>query len=617
MPPMAAASALQLWITFAIIGVAIGSYVSERISMELTSVLVIVGLLIFFEFNPLPLDGQSNVLDAPSLLSGFANPALITIIALLVIGQGLFHTAALERPTRYLAFMGRRRPKTTLVTTLVCAGVLSAFLNNTPVVVMFIPVLTALAARLNVKPSKVLIPLSFISILGGMTTIIGSSTNLLVTGVVTEIGLPSIGFFDFFIPGLVLAGAGLVYLALTADRLLPEREALASEASELTGKQFIAQIKVTRDHPLNGTRAIAGLFPALKQMTVRLVQRGDETILPPFEDVELQPGDFIIVAATRQTLTEALMEVDRVLTTEVPENEIDEPAALDASGGELTLCETVITPNSRLVGRPIGQSGLRSETGCIVFGIQRRSRMIRGRLEEIRLEPGDSVLLLGPRNRIRSLRSNRHLLLLEWSAHELPDIKLAYRARLIFVATVLAAATGVVPIVIAALAGAATMLPAGCLNIRQAARAFDRRIYLLIGAAIAMALALDKTGGGLLIAHSVINLVGNESPALILSGLFLAIAVLTNFLSNNATALLFTPIAVGTARELGLDPTPFIFAVIFAANCSFATPMGYQTNLLVMGPGRYKYLDYTRTGAPLLLVLWICYSLFAPWYFEL
>lgn len=614
---MLAADTVQIWFTFAIIGLAVVSYVSERISMELTSVLVIVALLAFFEFHPLALDGTANALNAPSLLAGFANPALVTIIALLVIGQGLYHTAALERPTRQLAFWARRRPLLTLGSTLIGAGFLSAFLNNTPVVVMFIPVLSSLAARLNVSPAKLLIPLSFISILGGMTTVIGSSTNLLVAGMVEQVGLMKLGFFDFAVPGFLLATVGAVYVGLCVPRLLPERDPLASAATGLSGKQFIAQLAITPDHPLHGAEPIAGLFPALKNMTVRLVQRGDTSILPPFEEVSLRSGDMVIVAATRQALTEALLAGEGLLTTDVPISDDDQPSALDGSGAELTLCETVVAPSSTLIGRRIGQSGLRADTGCLVLGIQRRSRMIRGRLEDIRLEPGDGVLLLGPRGRIRDLRTNRDLLLLEWSAHELPDIKLANRARLIFAATVGLAAAGVLPIVIAALAGAAAMIPAGCLNMRQAARAVDRRIFLLIGAAIAMALALEKTGAGQLIAHTVIAGVGAGSPALVLSVLFLLIAVMTNFLSNNATALLFTPIAASTALELGVDAKPFIFAVIFAANCSFATPMGYQTNLLVMGPGQYRYLDYTRSGAPLIVLLWLSYSIFAPWYYGL
>ncbi|MGI9483869.1 MAG: SLC13 family permease [Hyphomicrobiales bacterium] len=612
---------LQMWVTFGVIFLAVVSYVLERVSMELTSICVIVVLLLFFHFFPVTGDDGANLLGADSMLSGFANPALITIIALLVIGQGLYHTGALIRPTRRIAILGRSRPQFTLIATLVSAGIISAFMNNTPVVVIFIPVLTALAHRLHVSPSKVLIPLSFISILGGMMTIIGSSTNLLVAGIAVKSGIPEIGFFDFFIPGLVLATVGCFYVIFLAPRLLPDREALPASETGLSGKQFIAQIEVTPEHVLYGERAVAGLFPHLKQMTVRLVQRGEHVFLPPFEDVRLKTGDLVIVAATRKALTEALMAPEGILTTDLPAEEADddgsEPAQIDASGGELTLAETVIAPASRLIGRRIGQSGLRTDTGCIVLGIQRRSRMIRGRLEEIRLEPGDTVLMLGTRSRIRALRANRDLLLMSWSAEELPDMKLATRARLIFLATITAAATGFVPIVLAALAGAAAMVPAGCLNVRQASRAFDRRIYLLIGAAIAMALALDKTGGAMFLAQGVVNAFAGASPAVILSALFLLIAVLTNFLSNNATALLFTPIAVGTARELGIDPLPFLYGVIFAANCSFAAPMGYQTNLLVMGPGHYKFSDYTRVGAPLIIILWIVYSLFAPVYFDL
>jgi di/tricarboxylate transporter len=611
----------QMWATFAIILLAVTSYVIERVSMELTSICVIVVLLLFFHFFPIYGSDGANLLGSAAMLSGFANPALITIIALLVIGQGLYHTGALIRPTRRIAVLGRSRPQLTLIATLVSAGIISAFMNNTPVVVIFIPVLTALAHRLHVSPSKVLIPLSFISILGGMTTIIGSSTNLLVAGIAVQSGIPEIGFFDFFVPGLVLATVGCLYVVFIMPRLLPSRDALPSSETGLSGKQFIAQIEVNPEHILYGEQAVAGLFPHLRQMTVRLIQRGEIVFLPPFEDVRLKAGDLVIVAATRQALTEALTSPEGILTTALPEDdenvENTEPTQIDASGGELTMAETVVAPASRLIGRRIGQSGLRTETGCVVLGIQRRSRMIRGRIEEIRLEPGDTILMLGSRVRIRGLRANRDLLLMSWSAEELPDMTLAFRARAIFLATVIAAATGVVPIVVAALAGAAAMVPAGCLNVRQASRAFDRRIYLLIGAAIAMALALEKTDGAMVLAHGVVAALDGASPAIILSALFLLIAILTNFLSNNATALLFTPIAVGAARELGVDPLPFVYSVIFAANCSFAAPMGYQTNLLVMGPGHYKFSDYMRAGGPLIIILWLVYSFFAPLYFGL
>ena len=276
-----------------------------------------------------------------------------------------------------------------------------------------------------------------------------------------------------------------------------------------------------------------------------------------------------------------------------------------------------MAPGSRVIGRRVEEIGLRAETGCVVLGLQRRSRMIRSRISEIRLEAGDVLLILGSRDNVRKLRHSRDLLLLEWSATELPDVKYANRARFIFLATVIAAASGIVPIVIAAMAGAAAMIPAGCLNIRQAARAINRSIYMLIGAALAMAAALEATNGAMYIAHSMVAALSGASAGVILSALFLLIAVMTNFLSNNATALLFTPIALSTALELGVDPAAFIHAVIFAANCSFATPMAYQTNLLVMGPGHYRFSDFVRTGTPLIFIIWLAYSLFAPWYYGL
>jgi di/tricarboxylate transporter len=617
---------VQIWATFAIIAVAAWSYVLEKASLEVTSVTVMVALLLFFHVFPVEGPGGANRLGPEALLAGFASPALITVMALLVIGQGLFQTGALEGPTRRVAARGVNYPGTTLALVLLIAGVTSAFMNNTPVVVMFIPVISALTARLGLNISKTIMPLSFISILGGMVTLIGSSTNLLVAGVAAKLGVAPIGFFDFAVPGLVLASIGAVYVLFVAPRLLRVRETMAEAVGARSGKQFIAQIPVTQDHPLEGQTAVAGLFPALKDMTVRMIQRGEHPILPPFEDVTLRNGDMVIVAATRNALTEALKSRDGVLSTDPdllnPEPETKEEAeAAEARAqgprrpGELTLAEAVIAPGSRMIGRRIEQLGLRADTGCIVLGIQRRSRMIRMRMSEIRLEAGDVVLILGPREAVRGLRSNRDVLLLEWSATELPEIHFAARARLIFVATVAVSASGLVPIVIAALAGAAAMIPAGCLNIRQASRAFDRRIYLLIAAAIAMAVSLEATGGAAVLAHGVVNAMGGTSPAMIMSALFLLIAAMTNLLSNNATAVLFTPLAINTAVELGIDPTPFVFTVIFAANCSFATPMAYQTNLLVMGPGHYRFGDFARAGLPLIFLMWLAYSVFAPWYY--
>ncbi len=610
---------VQMWWTFAIIGIAIVSYVAERVSLEVTSVGLVVALLVLFHFHTG--SNGSALLTTRELLSGFASPALITILSLLVIGQGLFQTGALEGPTRQLQQMGRNRSSSILIFTLIIAAVISAFLNNTPVVVMFIPIVSAITHKLGISPSKALMPLSFITILGGMTTLIGSSTNVLVAGLAERHGAITIGFFDFVVPGTLLAVIGALYVIVVVPRLLQPGETMASEIKAMGGRQFIAQISISAGHPLEGEASIAGMFPALKDMTVRLIQRGEHPILPPFEDVTLHSGDVVIVAATRKALTEALISKESLLTTAAPPSD---PGAYDDTDeteplkiGGLTLAEAVVAPGSRLIGRRIEESGLHASTGNIVLGIQRRSRMVRVRLSEIRLEAGDVILVLGSRSDIRRLRLNHDLLLLDWSARELPDITLAARAMLIFAATVLAAATGLIPIAIAALAGAFAMIPAGCLNLRQASRAFDRKIYLMIGASLAMAEALSATGGANFIAMSAVNAVAGASTAVVLSAFFLVIALLTNVLSNHATAALFTPIAIDTAQQLDADPVMFVFAVILAANCSFATPMAYQTNLLVMGSGHYKFSHFLKAGTPLIFLLWLAYSLFAPWYYQL
>ncbi len=614
-------SSIQMWVTFGVIFCAVILYSLERWSLEMISIGVVVSLIFIFHFFPVsdPSTGF-NQLNAERLLSGYANTALITIIALLIVGQGMYQSGALERPTQQLTQLTGGRPGLTLFLILTIVAIISAVLNNTPVAVMFIPIMSAVAARADIPVSKVMMPLSFMCVLGGMTTLIGSSTNLLVAQTAHHSAVDSaqraqldIGFFDFTVPGLVLLGVGSLYVLYIMPRLLPIRQSMSGELVDQSGRQYIAQIDLTPDHPLIGKTAVAGLFPDLTDMTVRMIQRREKAILPPFEDISLQSGDAVIVAATRKKLTEILASQPKFLSGMIDHQE--DPSR--RGGQALSLVEAVVAPGSRFIGRSIQQIGFRYQTGCIVLGVQRRSRMIRVRMNDIRFEAGDVLLIFGTHRNIRGLRANKDVLPLEWSTEELPDIANSLRARIIFGITVLSAASGFVPIVLAAMMGAVAMVAFGCLNIRQAARAFDRRIYLLVGAALAMGTALEFTGGASYLAHSLVAIFANADSAVLLSAFFLLVALLTNVLSNNATAVLFTPIAVGIAAETGVEPRAFVYAVIFAANCSFATPMSYQTNLLVMGPGHYQFVDYVKAGTPLIILLWITFSLFAPWYFGL
>ncbi|WP_319773322.1 SLC13 family permease [Breoghania sp.] len=603
---------IQMALTFVIIGVTIVLYAMERFPIEVTALGSVVSFVILF--TVLPFEGPDGDLGPQALLMGFANPALITIMALLIVGQALFHTDALDKPTQNILKLFRKLRLAPITPILIGVAAISAFLNNTPVVVMFLPVLAAMAAANGTAAARVLMPLSFIAILGGMTTLIGSSTNLLVADVAKRVSDIQIGFFSFTPIGALLATIGSLYIIFVMPKILKPRKTMADEVQgPAGGKQFIAQIPVTYNHPLVGTRAVAGMFPNLRDMTVRLVQRGEKPFLPPFEGVELQPGDTVIVAATRQTLTKALSLRKPIVRSNNGSETTPEEQMLPE--GTATLAEAVVAPGSRMIGRTTAQSSLRADNNCVVMGLQRRSRMPRMAMSDIRLEAGDVLLLAGPHDDIQSLRGNRDVLLLDWSTAEVPKRRHAPRALAIFIGIVGCAALGIVPVVTAALAGALAMMISGCLNVRQALRALDSRIFMLIGASLAAATALERTGGAKTVAEALITAMDGQPPAAILSMLFLLIAVLTNVLSNNATAVLFAPIAINIAQRTGVDGQAFVTCLIFAANCSFATPIGYQTNLIVMGPGHYRFSDFFRAGAPLVLIIWLSFSLIAPWYY--
>lgn len=599
----------QMWAVFAIVAVGVYLYVRERFSIEAISVGLIFALMIFGNLFTPPEQGM----DTASMLSGFAAPALITIMALLVVGQGLFQTGALERITVTINRALDHSPRRTLALVFGVAFGVSMFMNNTPVVVMFIPVLAAMSSKLGSKASRFMMPLSFLCILAGMTTLIGSSTNLLVNDVLVRTTDMSLSFFTQFVPGMTLAAIGAVFIIIASPWLLPDRES-EEPVLQSSGHQFIAQIRITNGHPLDGVKPIAGLFTTLRDVTVRMVQRGERSLLPPFED-PLEVGDVLIVAATRTQLSALLKTRPQYLRGMLEIGDFD--ASAGTSESAIALSEAVIAPGSRMIGRNIEQIGFRRQTGCLVLGIQRRSRMIRKRMLDIRLEAGDVLLVFGFENEIASLRRNRDLILLDWSTAELPDIRKAATARAIFVLTIVAAALSLVPIEIAALGGAIGMIATGCLNIRQAVRALDMRIFLLIGAAFAMGLGIERTGGAEFIGTNVVAAVKPFGTQALIGSVFIVVAIFTNIISNSAAALLFAPIALSIAEKADIDPIVMVLTIIFAANCSFATPIAYQTNLLVMGPGHYRFGDFARFGIPLVLLLWASYVLLVPVFFGL
>jgi len=519
----------------------------------------------------------------------------------------------MARPTAWLTRIGGNAGAGAVAVVLISAATLSAFLNNTPVVVIFIPILTMLATQRGISPAHVFMPLSFLSILGGMTTLIGSSTNLLVAGVAARSGI-TLDFFDITVPGLVIAVVGAIYVIRVMPRALTPRAGQEGRVVDPGGKQFLGEIDITQGHSFLGLRARSGLFPGLGDLMPRMIIRNEATILPPFDDIQLSVGDRLIVTATRRAFSRALSRGNLKVKT------------LDPSGGEqgdrankigpdIVMAEAVVAPGSRYAGRTMQYSGLRTQFGITLFGLQRKSRMARAALSEIRLEPGDTLLLCGREQNISALRGNHDLLLLEYSAQPVPQSAKALLATAIFLTIVALSAAGLLPIEVLAVSGAIAMVMTGCLTIGEAARSIDRSIFMLVGASIAAATALERTGGANLIADGVVQALHGAAPVILLSGLFLVVAIFTNLLSNNATAVLFTPIALDIAANLGSAPEPWLACVIFAANASFASPIGYQTNLLVMGPGRYRFMDFVKAGVPLVIIVWLTFSLIAPIYY--
>lgn len=618
----------HMWFVLLLTGAAVVMFAREKWPLEATSGVLITALLVFGQFFPLPDANGKNMLNAEALLAGFANPALVAVLALLVMGQAVIHTDAL-RPLIHLFVKNRKVPVWfSIGGILIFVMVFSAFLNNTPLVILAIPLMQALSLSAGLSESRLMMPLSYVAILGGMTTLVGSSTNLLVSSAMQDLGYPPFAFFDFVVPGAIMAAAGFVYIVLVLPRMLPTRKSLTDELRD-GEKEFVAELDIVEDSSLIGSQCIDGRFPEFPEMDVRLIQRAGHLILPPFEGYQIEKNDILIVAATRNALADLLSKYPGFLLSEdeekwiTPKEELNEdgtpkPAELEAKVAETRiLAEVMITPTSRMVDMTIEQVGFNRQFGTIVLGIQRRARVVRRRMGRIRLEAGDVLLIAGSQKAVNDMRNNPDVIVLSGSKRELPTPKKAPVAGLIFLSTVLLASLGIMSITVAAITGSILLIATGCLNIRQATRAIDRKIILLVGSMLGLGVALQATGGAQFIADQLLRVPFADIPLAMAALMFILIAFLTNILSNNACAILFTPIAMNMAINLGVDPIIFAVTVVMAANCSFASPIGYKTNLLVMGPGHYRFRDFMKVGIPLVLVLWVTYIFIAKYYYGL
>lgn len=606
---------VHMWFSLFLIVAAIISYANDKIALEITSITVIAVLLFFFHIFPLVDDDGTPIMTMQKLLLGFSNPALVSVLCLLVLGQALIQTGALNEVVNLILRITHNNAVLAISVSLIFVTIISAFLNNTPVVVIFIPILAALAKSVNISVSKVMIPLSFVSILGGMTTLIGSSTNLLVSGIMVEMGREPLGFFDFTFPGVIIASVGMIYVLFVLPKLLPDRASMVKSMA-LNGddnRQFVTQIEIGYDANMVGMDIKNGTIDGMPNLSIMMLQRGEHAFLPPFdEDIVIRPRDIVILSSQKKDLAEFFKRFPEVMGEEAEaikgesEEDINDTA---------NMAEIVISPSSKVIGKTLEETGFHGQFNCLVLGIQRQARTIRSKITETKLASGDVLLVLGKKNDILHLHESKDFLLMEWSTEEIHSEKNAGKAISIFGMVVVLSASGILPITVAAFAGVALIVLTKCLNMKQVAKSLDGKIILLVASSLALGAALQDTGGAEFIASNVVSLMDGFSALSIMVMMFIIMILMTNVLSNNATAVLFTPIAINLADQLNVDPRMFLFVVIFGCNCSFASPIGYQTNLLVMGPGHHKFSDFIRGGVPLTLIVLVTYTIYAAFYF--
>ncbi len=605
LPPLPNAHTLAVIL---LAGVALLLFTREKIPLETSSFFILIALSVGFELFPFQANG--TVLHAVDFFHGFGHEALVAVCALMIAGQGIVRTGALEPVGRILARLWKSSPNFSLLLTLLVGAVISAFINNVPVVILLLPILISVSIKTGIKPSSVLMPMGFATLLGGTCTTIGTSTNLLVVSVAAEMGLKQMNMFDFALPAVIAGSIGIVYLWLVVPRIIPEREIILADTSP---RIFSAHLAILEESPTNGKTLAEVLKKVDGAMKVISIRRGPDSFTMPLPSVVLKAGDQLILRDT----PEQLKEFERVLEGTLYQDEslnrpVDDEHPLNAEDQQ--IAEIAVIEGSSLQGRTLRGMRFIDRYGLIILAIHRAGQPLEKRYDTIRdilLSAGDILLVQGPREQIANLKKEEDFLVLD-ATMDLPFTKKAPIALSIMLAIIILAATGILPIAISAAFGALLMILTGCLGWRDATRALSAQVILIVVASLALGAALLKTGGADYLAQLFVTLTGNASPSFVISGLMFLMMVLTNIVSNNATAVIGTPIAISIATQMGQPAEPFVLAVLFGANMSFATPMAYKTNLLIMNAGKYTFNDFLRIGIPLALILWAALSWLLP-----
>ena len=574
-----------------IIVIALVLFITEFFPIDVTA-LVVLGLLLIF-----------GLVTPNESLSGFSNPAVITIGCLFIMSYALQKSHVLEYVIININKILDKSQTLGMVVYLFCIGIASAVVNNTAIVAIFMPITIRLADKYNISPSKVLIPLSYAAILGGTLTLVGTSTNLIVNSILVDSSGISLGMLEFAKFGIIKFVIGLIYIFTIGHKLLPSRVAKSSSITDYSLDGYLTEFKINENSPLCGKTLLDRKINENYDVIVLDVLRGGEIITSNLRSLVLKQEDILFVKGSFDNF-QRLKEIEKLsllIDEKLTQEELEQEDNI--------LAECLITDNSELIGQTLKEANFRRSFGSFVLAIRREGEVIRRKLSQFILKPFDTLLVYGPQDRVNQLASREGFIVLGKVNASLDSHPLWWLSIFTILFAVVMAIFKIIPIVVGVILGVIALLIARVITPNEAYSSIHWQVIIVIAAFLPMGAAMKKTGLDEIISNSIGNIVNlfpvDLIPYFLLAIIYLITMILTEIASNVATAIIMTPIALTLATQFGFDPRPFIFAVCYAASASFITPIGYQTNLMVFGPGGYRYSDYIKVGLPLGIILWI------------
>lgn len=582
---------------------------------------IILGALILFGTEKLRVDivallvllvvGLTGLVDAKEVFAGFSNSAVITVWAVYIVSGGLFKTGVADLLGKFILRIAGDREERLIAVIMLTCGIMSAFMNNVGATAMLLPAVVSISRQKNVPVSKLLIPLSFSSLLGGKLTLIGTPANILATNIVADFGLPTFDFFDFTPIGIVVFATGILYMVFIGRHLLPIRQPLDVQQAPQQLKEYVSEVRVLPDGGLVGMTLMQSKLGEKFDLTVLAIVRDNMTETDISRDSVIMPEDILLIKGSIENLMRATQSLGLMLSSG-PQIDLDK-----LKQDKNHFFEATLSPSSTIIGASLRSMRFRDRYGFTVLAIRRHGEVITMRLREIHLQFGDDLLLLGERERLPALQEHNDFLILEQVRITENRGKKMPIAIGLMVLVVSLALFGGLDIAMAMVIGAVGMVLTRCLTMDEAYQSIDWRTVFLVAGMLPLGTAMENTGTARYIADLLLNTVGGWGPMAALAGMYLLAAVTTQTMSNAAAMVLVVPIALDTALGLGANHLTFTLAVVIGAATSFLTPVGHKANVLVFGPGGYKFFDYTRVGLLLTLFLFINTMIALPYFFPL